>query len=157
MLNIKILLGKRKENWKKNKWITKRIKYDKTFKKTIYYNELIGYSWKKFPSLICNKYKINCHEYCNCFGCVFIGRWGCGRIKDDYCTYCDCHYAHHSRGDYHYVERSNNSNEKISKSKEIGQNEEKLNQLKKDTDTKLKIMNDEIEKTKNELKLCENK
>ena len=125
----------------------------KIFKKTIYYNELIDY-WVNNSSFICNKYKINCHEYCNCFGCVFIGRWGCGRIKDDYCTYCDCHYAHHSRGDYHYVERSNNSNEKSSKSKEIGQNEEKLNQLKKVTDSKLK-MNDE--KTKNELKYYENK
>jgi hypothetical protein len=41
-LNIKILLGKRKESWKKKiNELQKELNMTKTFKKTIYYNELI--------------------------------------------------------------------------------------------------------------------
>ena len=97
---------KKRELEKKINELQRLLNKTITFKKTIYYNELIGYSWLNESSLICNKCKINCHEYCDCLGGVFIGRWGCERIKDDYCTYCDCHYENHSRGDYHYVERS---------------------------------------------------
>ena len=157
---------KKRELEKKINELQRLLNKTITFKKTIYYNELIGYSWKYFSSLICNECKINCHEYCDCLGGVWIGRWGCGRIKNDYCTYCKCHYENHSRGDYHYVERSTiieetidylNSNEKSSKSKEVGQNEEKLKQLKSDRESKLKNLSDEIEKKRNELKYYENK